>query len=289
MPEVLSKMQQQVTDFWKNLDKSQKTRILVTSGILVVVLTIAIVMLTRTTYVPLITVEDPDSISAIEEALKERNIKYKHGEGRRILVDSKDKNEAEFALASAGLTEPGMTFEDAWSLLKVSSSESDKKQLWQNFKKNSLIAKLKMFDNVKDADIELTIPEDTMFFTDSKSEAKAAVRITPKGELTPEQVEGIVMVVASSIEGLDPKNVTVVDNNFNILNQDLSDGMNIPSSHYKLKLRIKEELEKNIKNLYSGRSDSYDFISVAVNPVLDLDKVTKNRKEMKSLPDWMRL
>jgi len=46
----------------------------VTSGILVVVLTIAIVMLTRTTYVPLITVEDPDSISAIEEALKERNI-----------------------------------------------------------------------------------------------------------------------------------------------------------------------------------------------------------------------
>jgi len=88
------------------------------------------------------------------------------------------------------------------------------------------------------------------------------------------------MVVASSIEGLDPKNVTVVDNNFNILNQDLSDGMNIPSSHYKLKLRIKEELEKNIKNLYSGRSDSYDFISVAVNPVLDLDKVTKNRKEI---------
>lgn len=247
MPEVLSRMQQQVTDFWKNLDKSQKTRLLVTSGILVIVLTLAIVMLTRTTYVPLITVEDPESISAIEEALKEKNIKYKHGEGKRILVDSKDKNKAEFALASTGLTETGMTFEDAWSLLKVSSSESDKKQLWQNFKKNSLIAKLKMFDNVKDADVELTIPEDSMFFIEKKSEAKASVRINPKGEITPEQVEGIVMVVASSIEGLDPKNVTVVDNNFNILNQDLSDGMNIPSSQYKLKLRIKEELEKNIK------------------------------------------
>ncbi|HOM03250.1 MAG TPA: flagellar basal-body MS-ring/collar protein FliF [Acetivibrio sp.] len=280
MPEVLSRMQQQITDFWKNLDKSQRTRILITSGILVVVLTIAIVMLTRTTYVPLITVDDPESIAAIEEALSEKKIKYKHGDGKRILVDSKDKNKAEFALASTGLTESGMTFEDAWSLLKVSSSESDKKQLWQNFKKNSLVAKLKMFDNVKDADVELTIPEESMFFVESKNEAKAAVRITPKGELTPEQVEGIVMVVASSIEGLDPKNVTVVDNNFNILNQNLSDGMNIPSSQYKLKLRIKEELEKNIKTLYSGRSDSYDFISVAVNPVLDLDKVTKNRKEI---------
>lgn len=280
MPEALSRMQQQVTDFWKNLDKSQKTRIYITSGILIIVLTLGIVMLTRTTYVPLITVEDPDSILAIEGALDEKKIKYKHGDGKRILVDSKDKNEAEFALASTGLTESGMTFEDAWSLLKVSSTETDKKQLWQNFKRNSLVAKLKMFDNVKDADVELTIPEDTMFFTEKKNEAKASVRINPKGEITPEQVEGIVMVVASSIEGLDPQNVTVVDNNFNILNQDLSGGMNIPTSQYKLKLRIKEELEKNIKNLYSGRSDSYDFISVAINPVLDLDKVMKNRKEI---------
>jgi flagellar M-ring protein FliF len=56
--------------------------------------------------------------------------------------------------------------------------------------------------------------------------------------------------------------------------------MSIPTSHYKLLLSVKEEMEKNIKKLYSGRSDSYDFISVAVNPVLDLDKVTTNRKEI---------
>lgn len=280
MPEALSRIKEQFTDFWKNLDKSQRIRIYITSGILLAAITIGIILLTRTTYVPLMTVYDSKDLAEIEEALKEKNIKYKPGDRGQILVDSRDKNKAEFALASAGLTESGMTFEDAWSLINVSSTESDKKQLWQNFKKNSLIAKLKMFDNIKDADVELTIPDDSMFFIEDKKEAKASVRINPKGEITPEQVEGIVRVVASSIEGLDPKNVTVVDNNFNILNRDLNDGMSIPTSHYKLLLSVKEEMEKNIKKLYSGRSDSYDFISVAVNPVLDLDKVTTNRKEI---------
>lgn len=281
MPEVLSRLQQQLTDLWKKLDKSQKNRIYITSSILVVVFTVGIIMLTRTTYVPLMTIDDPKSAPEIEKVLQEKGIRYKPGEGGRILVDSKDKNKAEFALASSGLTTSGMTFEDAWSLLSFTSTESDKKHLWQNFKKNSLIAKLKMFDNVKDADVDLTIPENSLFFEESKDEAKAYVRISPKGEISGEQVEGIVRVVASSIEGLNPKNVTVVDNNFNILSSDMSDDpINITGNQFKLKLRVKEELEKNIKRLYSGRSDNFDYISVVANPVLVFDKVKSKRNEI---------
>ena len=237
-------------------------------------------MLTRTTYITLMTIDDSRDLAEIEKALNDKNIRYKPGDRGQILVDSKDKNKAEFALASSGLTGSGMTFEDTWNLINISSTESDKKHLWHNFKTKSIIAKLKMFDNIKDADVELTVPDSSMFFVENKEEAKASVRINPKGEITPEQVEGIARVVASSIEGLKLENVTVVDNNFNILSQDSSNAMNIPAGQYKLKLRIKEELERNIKELYSGRSNSYDFISVVVNPVLDLDKVTTNTKEI---------
>ena len=153
MPESLSKLQNQINELWKKLDKSQRNRIIITSGVLLVVFTIGIIMLTRTTYVPLMVIEDYSDAKEIEGILEEKNIKYKHGDRGRILVDSKDKNKAEFAIASSGLTSTGMTFEDAWNLLSISSTESDKKQLWQNFKRSSLIAKLKMFDNVKDADV----------------------------------------------------------------------------------------------------------------------------------------
>ncbi|TYQ13156.1 UNVERIFIED_CONTAM: flagellar M-ring protein FliF [Acetivibrio alkalicellulosi] len=281
MPEIITKIQNQLNDLWKNLDKSQKNRIYIISAILMVVITVGIILLTRTTYVPLMTIDDPRDASEIERVLNDRNIKYRHGDRGRILVDSRDKNKAEFAVASSGLNISGMTFEDAWSLLSISSTESDKKHLWQNFKKNSLVAKLKMFDNVRDADVDLALPEESMFFSGSSvREATAFVRITPRGEITSEQVNGIVQVVASSIEGLNPKNVTVVDNNFNILNSDMAGAMNVPSSQYKLTLKVKEDLERNIKMLYAGRSNNYDFISVVANPVLDFDQVTTKRNEV---------
>ncbi|MDQ2085897.1 flagellar M-ring protein FliF C-terminal domain-containing protein [Herbivorax sp. ANBcel31] len=286
MSEAFSKLQNQINELWEKLDKSQKNRVLITSGILLVVLTVSIVVLTRTNYVPLMVVNDSRDAQEIETVLEERNIKYKHGDRGSLLVDSRDKNEAEFAIASAGLTSTGMTFEDAWNLLNISSTESDKKQLWQNFKTNNLIAKLRMFDNVSDADVDLALPEDSMFFSGSESnEATAFVRVTPRGNISPEQVKGIVQVVASSIEGLDPLNVTVVDNNFNILNSDMEPGMNVPSSQYELTAQVKEDMERNIRALYAGRSNNYDFISVVANPVLDFDQVSTKRNEIEKPTD----
>ena len=281
MPEVLAKLQQRVEEFWKNLDKSQKGRIYAISAILIIAITASIVMLTRTTYVPLVTIEDSKDAAEIEEVLQEKGINYKLGEGKKILVDTKDKNKAEFALASSGITSSGMNFEDAWNLVNITSTESDKKHLWQNFKKNSLIAKLKMFDNVRDADVELTFPENSLFFEPSSSDkATAFVRIDPKGEISAEQVKGIVSVVSASIEGLEPSNVTVVDNNFNILSTEISNSIGDTSTQYKMKLKVKEELERNIKVLYPNKSSSFDYISVVVNPVLEFDKQKSTKKEV---------
>jgi len=281
MPEALSNLQKRMVELWKKLDKSQKSRVFVISAILIVAITVSIVMLTRTTYVPLVTIEDTKDAAEIEEVLNDKGINYKPGEGNKILVDSKDKNRAEFALASSGITSTGMTFEDAWNLVNITSTESDKKQLWQNFKKNSLIAKLKMFDNVRDADVEVTMPEESLFFSSTSSDKPTAfVRIDPKGEISTEQVKGIESVVSASIEGLEPSNVTVVDNNFNVLNSDVGSAIGDTSTQYKMKLKVKEELERNIKVLYPNNSDSYDYISVVVNPFLEFDKQKTTKREI---------
>lgn len=281
MPEVLSKLKERFSDLWKNLDKSQKTRVYLISTILIIAITVSIVLLTRTTYVPLVTIDDTKDAAEIEKVLTDKGISFKPGEGNKILVNSKDKNKAEFALASSGITSAGMNFEDAWNLVNITSTESDKKQLWQNFKKNSLVAKLKMFDNVKDADVEVTMPENSLFFSGTSSEKPTAfVRINPKGEISTEQVKGIVSVVAASIEGLEPSNVTVVDNNFNVLSAELNSSIGDTSTQYKMKLRVKEELERNIKVLYPNKSNSYDYISVVVNPFLEFDKHKTTKREV---------
>ena len=158
----------------------------------------------------------------------------------------KDSDDAHYQLGVAGYPKEGMTFDDAFKSLKLSNTESDKKQLWQNFKKTSLIAQLKKFENVNDATVDLTWPEKSPFIFDKEQEKpKAYVRVNPKGELTPKQVEGIVMIISRSVEGLSPKDVTVVDNNLNILNNDSSDdSINRASSQEDLRIKRAKELEK---------------------------------------------
>ena len=73
MPEALSRLKEQFTDLWKNLDKSQRNRIYITSGLLLVALTIGIIMLSRTTYVPLMTIDDSQDLSEIEKPCRIKN------------------------------------------------------------------------------------------------------------------------------------------------------------------------------------------------------------------------
>jgi flagellar M-ring protein FliF len=237
-------------------------------------------------YVPVLGVngDDPKVLASVDKALTEKKITYKAGEGGKILVDEKYKDEAQLAIAMVpGLTS-SVTFEDSWNRIKMSSTESDKKQLWKDFMTNSLIAKLKKFENIEDADVNMAMPEKSNYFGGTNQEKTTAfVRVKLKSEISPEQVQGIVSVVAASVEGLDPKDVKVVDNKFNPLNTDSGDTeLERTSTQYKMRLKVKNELENNVKKLYQGNSDNFDYINVVANPVLDFDKEKSLEKVVKS-------
>jgi len=271
MPEFIKKMQQNITAFWKNLDKSLKHRIYITTGVLIVFIILGIVFLAKPNYIAVVSSDDAKEINEMRSILADNNIEHKLSSDKTsILVNAKDKNKAELALAVEGYPKGGMTFEDAWSQIKINSTESDKKKLWEEYKKNSLIAKLKMFDNVKDADVELALPEESLFSNEQKP--SAYVRITPKEPLTREQVEGIVMVVARSVENLDPSNITVVDNYANILNNDVENQVTFKTNTQE-EMRQKKalELEQRVYKLLGISSDSYDTLKVVANPVLDFN------------------
>ncbi|MCR4434502.1 MAG: flagellar basal-body MS-ring/collar protein FliF [Clostridiales bacterium] len=277
MPEVISRLQRKLLEFWGNLDKSQKTRIYIISAILVVAIAAGIILLTRPNYVPLIRNADPKDIGEMAKILDNQKIKYSlRDNGSSIYINAKDNNKAQVLLFQNGYPKSGMSFEDAFKMIQINTTESDKKKLWENYKKTTLIAKLKMFDNVADADVDLALPEQSMFIGDANNDKRptAYVRITPKGELTQEQVKGIVMVVSRSVENLNPKDVTVVDNNLNVLNSDSEDdGVTAANTQEKLRIQKKKELEKNVYDMFNGQFDNFDSIRVVANPVLDFNKL----------------
>jgi len=291
MPEALSRLMQQATDFWKNLEKSQKTRLYITSAIVVVAVTVGIILLTRPNYVTLISDVDQKQIGEMSTILDENKIwsKLEKG-GSSIIINSKDNNKAQVALAQKGYPKGGMTFEDAIKMIGISTTESDKKHIWKQQQTSDLAAKLKMLDSIEDATVSLALPEKSLFITDEQLQPKptAYVMVKPRDRLTSQQVEGIVMIVSRSVENLNPKDVTVVDNNSIILNRDSGDELiDIASSQEEMRLKKAIELQNRVYNYFSvDQFDSFDTIRVVANPFLDFDK-EKSQSKLVRNPEGM--
>lgn len=289
MPEFLSRILKQIQEFWRGLDKSQKIRIYITSGIVVVAVGLGLFLLTKPSYTTVINNADPEDVAAMQKILSDKGISYKLTDDKSgIIVNVKDSDTAHFELVTAGYPKNGLTFADALSSIKINTTESDKKHIWQQLDESDIVRQLKLIQNVKDASVTVTRPEKTLFIdeTDSK-DVKASVVIAKKDDITPKQADNIVKLVASSVEGLKPENVTVVDEKGNTLTIDQDDsGMEKTSTQYDMKKKVKIDLEKNLREVLNDQFDSFDAAKVVVNPVLDFDTLSQTSKEI-SNPNGM--
>lgn len=289
MPEALSKLLQQFKEFWQSLDKSQKKRLYITSALVVVSVVIALVFLTKPNRITLISDITPKEAGEMSAILDENGIWNEvQKNATSIVIDAKNNNKAQIALAQRGYPKDGMTFEDAISMIGFSTTESDKKQIWKQQQTSDIATKLKMLDNIEDATVSLALPERSLFLTSesNKQRPTAYVMVKPKETLTPAQVQGIVMIVSRSVENLDPADITVVDNNSNILNRDNSDDtMERVNDQEELRLKKSAELQKKVYEYFSvGQYDNFDTIRVVATAALDFDKLKSQTKTL-TIPD----
>lgn len=291
MPDFLKNLQQKATELWNKFDKSQKTRLGIISGILVVALSLTIYYISKPNYVPLISSEDSKEISEMAKILDEKKIRYKPDGNKSILVDSRDNDKAQAAIVQAGYPKTSsLTFDDALSKIKINTTESDKRKIWEKEQEASLRTKLKLIDNIKDASVDLSLPEPSFLAISGKEQPKpsAAVYVTPKSELTQQQVQGIVALVSRGVENLNPKDISVVNTiTGNELTNQESDLSKNPNTQYEMQLQKKRELEKNVRDMFSGQQfDQFDSVKVVANPILNFDKVTSNSSLIEKPKDF---
>ncbi len=98
------------------------------------------------------------------------------------------------------------------------ASDFERRVQWQMALEEELRRTITSLDSVQQARVHLVIPEDGVFMRD-KGQPTAAifVRLDPLASLTDLQVRGILTLVAGSVEGLLPENVTIIDARGNVL------------------------------------------------------------------------
>ncbi len=174
----------------------------------------------KPTYVPLFSNLSPTDAAAITQKLAANKVPYQLGEdGQQILVPEADVYQQRLDMAAAGLPSTG---QQGYSLLDnagVTTSEFQQQVEYQQAVAGELEKTIESINGVDSALVNVVIPQQSLFATSSEQpSASVLVSLANGTTLSAEQVQAIVHLVASSIEGLSPDNVTVADSNGDVLN-----------------------------------------------------------------------
>jgi flagellar M-ring protein FliF len=164
-------------------------------------------------YAPLFTNIAPADASAVIDQLEAQGTPYKlAGGGSTILVPQAEVYDARIQLSGEGLPSQSS---DGYGILdkqSLSTSQFQEETSYKRAIEGELESTIEALDAVQTAVVHVAMPQETLFETDkAPTTASVLVQTRPGSTLGVSQVQAIVHLVASSVEGLDPKQVTVTD------------------------------------------------------------------------------
>lgn len=162
---------------------------------------------------------------AIVTLLQQQNIPYKMAEGGgAILVPSDMVYETRLKLATQGLPRGGSVGFELLENQKLGISQFQEQVNFQRALEGELARTIQSLSSVQSARVHLAIPRPSVFIREQeKPSASVLLGLYPGRVLDAAQVAGITHMVSSSVPELSYKNVTVVDQNGNMLSRPESD------------------------------------------------------------------
>ncbi|AAZ97553.1 flagellar M-ring protein FliF [Thiobacillus denitrificans ATCC 25259] len=156
---------------------------------------------------------------AIVAELEKMNVPYKYAEGGgAVLVPADRVHDARLKLASQGLPKGGNVGFELMENQRLGASQFVEQVNFQRAMEGELARSIESVSAVQAARVHLALPKDSIFVSEQKQPtASVLLNLHPGRALDPQQVSAIVHLVASSVPELATKNVTVVDQNGNLL------------------------------------------------------------------------
>ena len=187
-------------------------------------------------WAPLYTNLAAEDAAAIADELDSTGTSYQLADrGSTIMVPRGQVYDLRLDLSAQGLPEAGG---DGWKLIEeqgLTTSDFRQRVDFQRAMQGELARTIAAIDSVESATVHLVMPEDDLFSSDDVHPS-ASVLVTPArgGSVGAPQVQAIVHLVSSSVEGLLPEHVTVADTTGRVLSAPGQDGVDIAAGEQRL-------------------------------------------------------
>lgn len=174
--------------------------------------------------------------------LDANKVEYRQ-ESNTISVPVEEYQNTRLLLAREGLTdEPEAGSEIIMQDMGFGVSQRLERERLKHSREQQLSRTIEELQTVSRARVLLAIPRDNVFAKREKNPSATVVLTLRKGRLlSEEEVDSVVDIVASAVQGLDPNRVTVTDQNGRLLN---SGSQNSVSSRSRKEFEIEQKREK---------------------------------------------
>lgn len=210
--------------------------------------------------------------AAISEALRTAKIAFQVTDaGATILVPATSLADARVAAGAAGISTDGAAkgFE-LFDKAGFGMSEFDQQVTYQRALEGKITGVIEQMDGVETATVSIVAAQ-TGIFADQDEPASASIVVRMRNGLPPDaaMVRGMVSAVASSVAGLTPDNVTVVDESGRLL---AGPAGSLAGDAQAMQQSVERQLGAKVQELVD-RALGPGHASVAVSASLDTDKV----------------
>ncbi len=206
-------------------------------------------LFSSTDYAPLYTGLSTNDAAAVVNTLRDTNVPYRLGDqGTTVLVPASQIHELRLTLASQGLPAGGVVGFEIFNTTRLGETEADRQLRYLWALQGELTRTIREVREVQDARVHIVLPQRSLFVQESRpSTASVLLQLDPAARLSNQQVNGIAHLVATSVEGLTPDNVTIVDQRGTVLNQFAGD-MSLSGEAIAARMELERAYERQLED-----------------------------------------
>lgn len=272
MKDKLKGLLDRIVEFWKGL--TGKQRMLIISATVIVIITLAILyaVLSRPNMVELISCDNTKQAAEVVELLKGEDIPYDSSDdGLQIRVEKSRLSDAIWLLGSNGLQSTVYTIDNVTG--GMTATEADKQKKHVVYLEGQLEMVLASLEPVKEAKVNLTVPEDDGTLIAENKESSAAVTLTLVDAIDADVAQSIARNVAVALGNETTENIHIMDNQGHTLFDGTDENSLSGSATSQLNAKTKAEAQLNadVKKIILG-TNIYDDATVVAKLDLNFDQ-----------------
>ncbi|MCB2201356.1 flagellar M-ring protein FliF [bacterium] len=175
--------------------------------------------------------------------------------GRTIEVPADDVYSVRLSLASEGLPSSGNVGYSIFDQNNLGMTDFLQNLNFRRALEGELTRTITQMNEVKAARVHIVLPKERLFKQDQKEPtASVVLKLSGIGGLSKNQLAGISHLVASSVEGLKPGNITIVDYDGNLLSsgQEEDKLAGLSSSQLEVRQQVEDYLQTKAQSMLDG-------------------------------------